>query len=97
LGHLQLARLDWPRGVHRPVIDLEAEVERAAAFLLRHEAARRAIVDPAPAPSLERHWVEIELLDETDCAVADERYEVILPTGRAAKGRLDPNGHARLE
>lgn len=98
-GWLRIAVLPWPRGEHRPVYDFEAAVERAAVLMQSFLAQPQAPIDPTPArdPVVERHWVEIELLDEADCAVPNERYEVVLPTGRVAKGRLDRNGHARLE
>lgn len=46
----------------------------------------------------QRHWIEIELVDEEDNPVPGERYEITLPDGETvAKGTLDENGFARVD
>ncbi|MBP9182611.1 MAG: hypothetical protein KBF78_05730 [Fuscovulum sp.] len=98
-GQLRLAARPLRHGTHRPSLDPQAQVEKAAAVMQAFLSRPREVAEPepAPAPLPERHWIEIELLDEDDCAVPNERYEVELPTGRVARGRLDQTGHARLE
>jgi len=45
-----------------------------------------------------RHWVEIELLDETDHPIANEEYIIREPDGlKVRSGTLDGDGFAREE
>ena len=59
-------------------------------------------VQPYKAPTEEEaekktSWIEIELVDEEDQPVPGEKYEIILPDERVAKGTTDQNGLARIE
>jgi len=42
-------------------------------------------------------WVEIELLDEEGHPIVGEKYEIMLPSNKIARGILDSNGFARIE
>ena len=45
----------------------------------------------------ELHWIEIELIDDTDQPVPDEAYTVELPDGSVRSGRLDKDGRALID
>jgi hypothetical protein len=45
----------------------------------------------------ETTWIEIELLDEDDLPIADERYRVEASDGRVFEGTTDHNGRAYVE
>ena len=45
----------------------------------------------------EKHFIEIELLDEEGNPVADEAYFVELPDGSTKSGRTDAKGYARID
>ena len=45
----------------------------------------------------EKHWIEIELLDDSGAPVPDAMYLVELPDGSKKTGRTDANGRARVE
>ena len=45
----------------------------------------------------EKHYIEIELLDEEGKPVADEAYFVELPDGTSKSGRTDAKGFARID
>lgn len=49
-----------------------------------------------PQPKEKVYWIEIELLDEADQPVPNERYKVELPDGEKRQGRLDSSGRAYL-
>jgi hypothetical protein len=57
------------------------------------EAAQQ---QPAPA-SEEKHFIEIELVDDAGKPMADESYLVELPDGTQRTGRTDVNGKARID
>ena len=42
-------------------------------------------------------WIEVELKDADDKAVANAKYEVTLPSGEVKRGQLDGSGLARIE
>jgi len=44
-----------------------------------------------------KDWIEIELKDEEDNALADEDYRLVLATGEIRKGKSDSRGRARVE
>ncbi|MEA2563912.1 MAG: hypothetical protein QOH06_5416 [Acidobacteriota bacterium] len=58
------------------------------------EAAKQG--KPAPEPE-QKHWLEIELLDDEGKPIANERYFVELPDGSKLSGRTDSQGRARAE
>jgi hypothetical protein len=45
----------------------------------------------------EAAWIEIELFDEHDKAIADEKYVLVLPDGTERKGKTDVKGLVRVE
>jgi len=47
-----------------------------------------------PSPTA-THFIEIELLDETNTPVAGEPYEITTPDGKIRRGSTDSNGHAK--
>ena len=50
------------------------------------------------AEETERHWLEIELVDQDGNPVAGEAYHIVLPDGETvADGTLDEKGFARLD
>jgi hypothetical protein len=58
------------------------------------EAAKQG--KPPPQPE-QKHWLEIELLDDENKPIAGERYFVELPDGSKLSGRTDSQGRARAE
>jgi hypothetical protein len=57
----------------------------------------KPVGDPVqPCPLLEKHWVEIQLIDDFGTPVANEEYKVVLPDGEEVEGYLDTNGFARF-
>lgn len=60
-------------------------------------AASSAAASQEQESEEEKHWIEIELVDEDGEPVPGERYEVELPDGSVAGGSLDQNGKARIE
>ena len=44
----------------------------------------------------EKHWIEIELVDEEDNPVPGEKYKVTMPDGSVAQGTLDYNGFVHI-
>lgn len=57
--------------------------------------------EPSPSPRStdprRTAWIEIALVDEAGDPVPNERFEITLPDGSKASGRLDADGLARLE
>ncbi|MFN0058633.1 MAG: hypothetical protein ACKVX7_09280 [Planctomycetota bacterium] len=45
----------------------------------------------------ESGWIELGLVDEVGKPVVGERYKVLLPNGRTARGTLNELGLARIE
>lgn len=64
-------------------------------------AAPRAEAPPPPVrrrvEAVERHWIEIRLVDEDRLPVARERYALRLPDGSLREGQLDHNGCVFLD
>jgi hypothetical protein len=58
------------------------------------EAAKQG--KPPPQPE-QKHWLEIELLDDEGKPIAGELYFVELPDGSKLSGRTDSQGRARAE
>jgi len=58
------------------------------------EAAKQG--KPPPRPE-QKHWLEIELLDDEGKPIAGELYFVELPDGSKLSGRTDSQGCARVE
>lgn len=58
------------------------------------EAAKK---ERGPREPEEKHWIEIELLDDDRKPVANERYFVELPDGTQRSGRTDGQGRARVD
>jgi hypothetical protein len=50
-----------------------------------------------PREPEEKHWLEIELLDDDGKPVSNERYFVELPDGSQLSGRTDGQGRARVD
>lgn len=72
----------------------EAEAAPAATTTpLQDEEA--AAAEAAKEPE-EKHWIEIELLDDDGKPVANEAYLIELPDGSKVTGRTDGEGRARL-
>jgi hypothetical protein len=44
----------------------------------------------------DKHWIEVELVDETGAGVAGELCEITLPTGEQLRRRTDANGLIRV-
>lgn len=63
---------------------------------LEDEEAAKAEKAAASQPE-EKHWIEIELLDDSGVPVADELYLVEMPDGSKITGRTDASGRARVE
>lgn len=64
----------------------------------KYGSVKAAPYKPGDEPDEEKesHWIEIELIDESDKPVPGEKYEIELPDGRVRSGMLDGEGHARL-
>lgn len=60
------------------------------------EEAAQAAKEAKPGPE-EKHWLEIELVDDDGKPVANELYFVELPDGSTLSGTTDANGRARVE
>jgi hypothetical protein len=56
-----------------------------------------AAQEQAPPPAEEKHYIEIELVDEDGKPMAGEAYLIELPDGTQRTGRTDVNGKARIE
>lgn len=63
---------------------------------LEDEQAAQAEKEAAMQPE-EKHWIEIELTDDSGTPVPDELYLVEMPDGSKITGRTDANGRARIE
>src|SRR5215468_5238119 len=67
----------------------------------RDEIARRGATPKdraaTPAKPVEKHWIEIQLLDHDGRHVAEEPYVLVLPDGRSRRGRLSAQGTLRLD
>jgi hypothetical protein len=84
------------------------ETERLIAIecveVREHRPAAPASAPPPPVPrpkppvALEdlKTWIEIELLDNDDKPVPNERYLIKVPGGTTETGTLDANGRARI-
>jgi hypothetical protein len=60
------------------------------------QAAAQAAKEVAPGPE-EKHWLEIELIDDDGNPVAGELYFIELPDGSTLSGTTDAEGRARIE
>ncbi|MBI4700170.1 MAG: type VI secretion system tip protein VgrG, partial [Deltaproteobacteria bacterium] len=61
------------------------------------EPGERAAPDGAPRPArAARSWIEIALVDAAGRPVPGVRYEIVLPDGSTARGRLDGRGLAHV-
>ena len=63
---------------------------------LEDEEAAKAEKEAASQPE-EKHWIEIELLDDSGAPVANELYLVEMPDGSKITGRTDASGRARID
>lgn len=52
---------------------------------------------PAPDAQVDKHWIEVQLLDDAGKPVAEEPYILTLPNGRLRRGHLSKEGILRLE
>lgn len=68
----------------------------AATTPAEDEAAAQAAAEQAPGPE-EKHFIEIELVDDEGNPVANERYFVELPDGTSISGSTDAKGYARVD
>jgi len=57
-------------------------------------AAEEKAASQQPA---DKHWIEIELLDDSGLPVANERYVIELPDGSMITGYTGSNGKARVD
>lgn len=69
---------------------------------IRHAAAASGGMALTPSQLLrlrtkEKHWIEIELVDENGEAVAGEEYLIVTPNNASHSGVTDPAGYARLD
>lgn len=69
--------------------------ETAATTPLQDEEAAKA--EQAPPPPEEKHFIEIELVDDEGKPVANERWFVELPDGSTKSGSTNANGYARID
>jgi hypothetical protein len=74
----------------------QASQSAAQTTPLEDEEAAKAEKEAATQPE-EKHWIEIELLDDDGVPVADELYLVEMPDGSKITGRTDSSGRARIE
>jgi hypothetical protein len=81
-------------------VPIDATVDGSAASAqntpLQDEEAAKAEQAAAPGPE-EKHWIEIELIDDAGNPVAGELYFVELPDGSTLSGRTDGQGRARVD
>jgi hypothetical protein len=50
-----------------------------------------------PVLPCQRHWIEIQLLDDNDNPIGGENYRITGPDGQDHTGTLDDNGLARVD
>ena len=76
-----------------------AAAAKSSAFLGTLGGSTAAGGVPAPAPSTEtkKDWVEIELVDQDNKPVANERYRVTVPGRDPIEGFLSAEGLARVD
>ena len=83
----------WAPGRKRPTT--------AGSAVRRQRREEPADDEPAgeilPPEEPEQTWIEVRLLDEEGEPVPNERYRLELPDGSVREGRLDANGHARVD
>jgi phage tail tube protein FII len=53
--------------------------------------------EPLEIPENDDHWIEVELLDESEQPVFGERCRIVLPDGREVYERTDRNGLVRVD
>jgi hypothetical protein len=75
---------------------IEGSSQSAQTTPLEDEQAAAEEKKAATTPQ-EKHWIEIELVDDSGAPVTDELYLVELPDGSKLTGRTDANGRARVE
>ena len=63
---------------------------------LKLEAGKTSVAEEAHDPT-KKSWIEIELVDDNNKPVAQERYVIELPDGRKVEGFLDGDGLARVD
>jgi hypothetical protein len=57
----------------------------------------RSIDSPvAPCPLKNKHWIELELVDEDNNPVADEPYLLVASDQQEYRGKTDARGVARI-
>jgi len=54
-------------------------------------------IPPPPSKKKEKTWIEVVLLDSDDKPVANEPYQITLPSGEKRTGRLDDKGFVRID
>src|SRR5919108_1993680 len=65
-------------------------------FVVKDSGGAETTSDPMFVP-LATDWVEMEMVDHDDKPVPDVRFKLTTANGREIVGRLDSNGHARIE
>jgi hypothetical protein len=81
------------------------EVSEYKAKARQREALKNENVKVVPAKSSpeeekepdERHWIEVELVDDENKLVADEPFLIEYQDGQTVSGRTGPDGKARVE
>lgn len=43
------------------------------------------------------HWIEVQLVDQTDAPVSGQRFEITLPNGTTRTGMTDAEGVGRVD
>jgi hypothetical protein len=85
-----LRRVESPKGILvLRIVPRSSSLETASqvAAITPSQLARQQ-------PTVEVHWIEIELLDENGAPVANEPYRLELPDGTIQTGKLDSEGRA---
>jgi hypothetical protein len=83
----------------RVLVCLRIQREAESGNRKQGEESQAAPAPPKPAPpraTKPRTWIAIELVDDKDKPIPNERFRIELPDGSYAEGRLDGAGKARL-
>jgi hypothetical protein len=92
-----LKHLGWLLETGRLIVFECIEVQRELPKLPRAPLAPRTVARPPRPPEEElKTWVGIELVDDRDKPVANQRYRVKVPGGTFHEGTTDAKGQAKI-
>jgi len=81
----------------KPGEDVTYEQQRAEMDPIELAASNAPSHEESDEEDEEKHWIEIEMVDEDDNPVPSEKYRVTLPDGETvAEGTLDQNGFVHI-